>query len=196
MDAVTASSGSRGATGDRLPRSTVTRPATPPDQALGDAPIQPGGDLPAAPTGPPVHRASVLHSRANRITAVVAAGALASACVYTAMVDPNTSGAYPQCPLRLLTGVDCAMCGGMRATHAMLGGDVMRAASQNLLLVVLAPFALWATAQWFGAQWGVRVPPLPTRRWMAPALLVVAVVFSVVRNLGFGPGPWLHSDSF
>jgi len=158
------------------------------DSATANAPAPP--PPPAPPSG------SVLPTRASRITAVVAAGALGSACLYTAMVDPNTSGAYPQCPLRLITGVDCAMCGGMRATHALLGGDIMRAASQNLMVVLLAPLALWATAQWFAAQWGVRVPSIPTRKWMAPALLVAAVVFSVVRNLGFGPGPWLHSDSF
>jgi len=154
------------------------------------------GNPPAPVPAPPPPVGSMLPSRASRITAVVAAGALTSACVYTAMVDPNTSGAYPQCPLRLITGVDCAMCGGMRAVHAMLGGDIMRAASQNLLVVVLAPFAAWATIQWFATQWGVRVPSLPTRPWMAPVLLVVALVFSVVRNLAFGPGPWLHSDSF
>lgn len=152
--------------------------------------------LPTATPAPPLPAGSVLPSRASKITALVAAGALGSACLYLAMVDPNSSGAYPQCPLRLITGVDCALCGGMRATHALLGGDIMRAASQNLLVVLLAPFALWATAQWFGAQWGVRLPSLPTRKWMAPALLVAAVVFSVVRNLGFGPGPWLHSDTF
>lgn len=176
MEAVTASSGYRAAAGDEPPMPIESRPSALPD--------------------PPARVGSVLPSRASRITAVMAAGALVSACVYTAMVDPNTSGAYPQCPLRLLTGVDCAMCGGMRATHAMLGGDLVRAANQNILLVVLAPFALWATAQWFGTQLGVRVPSLPTRRWMGPALLAIAVVFSVVRNLGFGPGPWLHSDSF
>lgn len=118
------------------------------------------------------------------------------ACVYTAFVDPNESSAYPQCPLRLVTGVDCAMCGGFRATHALLGGDVVRAARQNLLVVLLAPFALWAVAQWFAAQWGRRLPGPPVRRWMAPALLVAAIVFTVVRNLDWGPGPWLHSDTY
>jgi hypothetical protein len=130
------------------------------------------------------------------VTALVVAGSLGAVCIYTAVADPNTSSAFPQCPLRLITGVDCALCGGLRATHALLGGDIVRAASQNLLVVLLAPLALWASAQWFAAQWGYRMPSLPTRSWMAPALLVVAIVFSVVRNLGFGPGPWLHSDTW
>lgn len=190
MEAVTAPTGHTSATGGPAAPGQAPSPVEP--EASG-----PGGDaLPTATPAPPLPAGSVLPSRASKITALVAAGALGSACLYLAMVDPNSSGAYPQCPLRLITGVDCALCGGMRATHALLGGDIMRAASQNLLVVLLAPFALWATAQWFGAQWGVRLPSLPTRKWMAPALLVAAVVFSVVRNLGFGPGPWLHSDTF
>jgi hypothetical protein len=112
------------------------------------------------------------------------------------MVDPNESSAYPQCPLRLVTGIDCALCGGLRATHALLGGDVVRAARQNLLVVLLAPLAAWTMVQWFAAQWGWRLPGVPTRRWMTPALLIAAVVFTVVRNLDWGPGPWLHSDTF
>ena len=130
------------------------------------------------------------------MTAVLTVGALGAACTYTAFMDPNESSAFPQCPLRLVTGVDCAMCGGLRATHALLGGDVVRAARQNLLVVLLAPLALWALVQWVAAQWGWRVPGPPVRQWMAPALLVVALVFSVVRNLNWGPGPWLHSDTF
>jgi hypothetical protein len=188
MDAVTTPTGHRASPdatgGDQRPAPPVTGA----DAARVDS--LHGTPAPPPPSGP------VLPSRASKVTAVVAAAALGGACLYTAMVDPNSSGAYPQCPLRLVTGVDCALCGGMRATHAMLGGDIMRAANQNLMVVVLAPFALWATAQWFGAQWGVRLPSLPTRKWMAPALLVAAIVFSVVRNLGVGPGPWLHSDTF
>jgi hypothetical protein len=112
------------------------------------------------------------------------------------MVNPNESSAYPQCPLRLVTGVDCAMCGGLRATHALLGGNIIQAVRQNLLVVLLAPLALYTVAQWVAAQWGVRLPGLPVRRWMVWGLLAAAVVYTVVRNLGVGPGPWLHSDTY
>lgn len=134
-------------------------------------------------------------SRSTKVTAVVAAGALGAACAYTAFVDPNSSGAYPQCPLRLVTGVDCILCGGLRATNALLNGSIGRAADHNLLVVLLAPLLAYATVQWFAAQFGWRLPSPPTRRWMLPAFLVVAVAFMVVRNLGVGPGPWLHSTT-
>jgi hypothetical protein len=138
----------------------------------------------------------IMATRSSRVTSLVTAGALGAACTYLAFVDPNESSAYPQCPLRLVTGVDCALCGGLRATSALLGGDVARAARQNLLVVLLAPLAAWAMLQWFASQWGWCIPGPPVRRWMAPALLAVALVFTVVRNLDWGPGPWLHSDTF
>lgn len=147
----------------------------------------PEADAPEALPAPPI--------RAGKAGTLAAAGALGAACVYTALVNPNTSGAYPQCPLRLVTGVDCALCGGLRATHALLGGDLIEAAGRNLLLVLLAPLAVYAGAQWMLAPWGVRLPRLPVRPWMGIALLAVAAVYSVVRNLSWGPGPWLHSDT-
>lgn len=91
--------------------------------------------------------------------------------------------------------MDCAICGGLRATHALLGGDFAAAASHNIMLVALAPLAVYATGQWLLAPWGVRLPRVPVKPWMGIALLVVAVVFSVVRNFSWGPGPWLHSDA-
>ena len=168
-------------------RPSVDTPAPLPPPPADDHSATVAGDLDA---GVPVA------SRSTRLTAIATVGALGAACAYTAMVDPNESSAYPQCPLRLVTGIDCALCGGLRATHALLGGDVVRAARQNLLVVLLAPLAAWTMVQWFAAQWGWRLPGVPTRRWMAPALLIAAVVFTVVRNLDWGPGPWLHSDTF
>lgn len=108
-------------------------------------------------------------------------------------MDPSEGGVYPLCPLRALTGTDCALCGGLRATHALLNLDVERAAGHNLLVVVAAPLVAYAMVQWFLVPWGVRLPKLPTRPWMVPALVVLLVVFSVVRNLPWGPGPWLYS---
>jgi hypothetical protein len=40
------------------------------------------------------------------MTAVLTVGALGAACTYTAFMDPNESSAFPQCPLRLVTGVE------------------------------------------------------------------------------------------
>jgi hypothetical protein len=146
----------------------------------------------SAATGP---LATSLAGAPSKRNALLAAGALGAACIYTAVVDPSSSSAYPQCPLRLLTGLDCAFCGGLRATHALLGRDLGAAIDHNLLLVLLAPFAIYAGVQWFASAWGVRLKPLPVKPWVAWALLGVALAYSVVRNLPWGPGPWLGSET-
>ena len=42
---------------------------------------------------------------------------------------------YPPCPSKLLLGVDCPGCGGLRGTHDLLHGDVAGALDHNLLLI-------------------------------------------------------------
>lgn len=118
----------------------------------------------------------------------------AAGCAYVAVVDPNTSSLYPQCPFRALTGYDCPGCGLTRALHSALRGDFVQAASHNLLLVVVAIVAL----VWFA--WNA----VRTRRGRAPirfslpppatiALGVVVAAFWVVRNLPMQPFHWLGS---
>ncbi len=63
------------------------------------------------------------------------------ACAYIATVDPNHSSAYPQCPTKLLTGLDCPLCGATRAVHSLLQGDLVGAMDHNLLFVLLLPVA-------------------------------------------------------
>jgi Protein of unknown function (DUF2752) len=57
------------------------------------------------------------------------------------VVDPNEPGHYPPCPFLSLTGWYCPLCGGLRAGHALLHGQIATAASSDLL-VVLAPVLL------------------------------------------------------
>lgn len=51
------------------------------------------------------------------VAAVLAAAAFV--CVIF-VFDPLTSGIYPRCPSKLLTGFDCPGCGSTRALHALL----------------------------------------------------------------------------
>ena len=114
---------------------------------------------------------------------------------YLALVDPNTSSAYPPCPLKVLTGVDCAGCGGLRCTHALLTGDLERAADHNILVVAALPIVAYLVVRWALAKRGRQLPAprfSPALTWSLVALLLV---FSVVRNLPWGPLPYLFSDA-
>lgn len=148
------------------------------------------------------------------VAALVAAGT-----TYTALVDPNTSHAFPLCPLKYFTGLDCPACGCLRAIHALTQGRVIEAANHNLLFVLALPSLVFAWLAWFAASLRSANPPptvqrpagthdLPAARsnlWplgqlSARALrvtwtvvIVLVAVFTVTRNLRFPLGRWLNS---
>lgn len=111
----------------------------------------------------------------------VVAGVVVAATVVLAVRDPHDGG-YGLCPLRALTGLACAGCGGLRATHDLATGDLAGAWAMNPLLVVAAPVAvvLWLV-------WVVRAragrPPLNPPTWLWVALLGLVLAFSVLRNV-------------
>ena len=117
----------------------------------------------------------------------------AGAVAYTALLDPNRSAAFPFCPLRLLTGLDCPFCGSLRATHALAHGHLAAAIDHNALFVVAAPLVLLGWFTWLAsaAGWPVRRWRVPQRAWWAFA--AIAVIFMVARNLPWAPVHWLDS---
>ncbi len=105
--------------------------------------------------------------------------------------DPHQSGSWGFCPWLVLTGTSCPGCGGLRAVNDLTRGDVVAAASSNLLLVASVPLVgvLWLRS--VAQSWrGVR-RPLPTRlvALASAAALVVVAVFWVLRNTP--TGAWL-----
>lgn len=117
------------------------------------------------------------------------AGAVASAVV--AVRDPHVPGAFGTCPFLVATGLPCAGCGGLRATHDLLHGDVGAALAQNALAVGLV---LLAAVAW--TRWAVRAAGRGPARVSGPGAAttstgvsstlllvvgVVVVVFTLVR---------------
>ena len=125
--------------------------------------------------------------------AVVAVGAgLGCAAVWVG--DPSTpGGVLPVCPTRALLGIDCPLCGGLRAVWWLLHGDLAPALHANALAVVGLVLGSTALALWgVRSARGVPVPPwLHPVRWHRPVLAVLAVWF-VVRVLPFAPFSVLH----
>ena len=142
--------------------------------------------------------ATDLRARTGRMPAWLPPAALAGgalvACAYISAVDPNQSSAYPQCPLKMMTGLDCPMCGATRAVHSLLRGDVVGAMDHNLLFVLLIPVVLYAFVAWTATRMGHPLPPVPitSRRVLVP-LAVVMIAFTVVRNIPGTPLHWLNS---
>ena len=97
--------------------------------------------------------------------------------------DPNTTH-VPLCPLKAVTGLDCPLCGSLRAVHSLTRADLAGALSHNVLFTVSVPALVLGWAIWLAQSLGRPVlPRLQVPSWTLPALLVIGLVFAVVRNL-------------
>lgn len=98
--------------------------------------------------------------------------------------EPGTSGLVPTCVLRERLGWDCPGCGGTRALHALLHGDLVTAVDHNLVVALLVPLIVVACIGWALRARRIGSPDLP--RAVVPAVLavgVVAVLFGLARNV-------------
>ena len=93
----------------------------------------------------------------------------------------------PLCPFHAITGAWCPLCGGLRAVDSLAHLNVTAALHDNLLFVAVLPIvAIWWT-NWALRTRAARRPVRLSGRYVV-ALVVLAVVFTVVRNLPFATG--------
>jgi hypothetical protein len=131
-------------------------------------------------------------SRRIKLAALAGVSALTG---YVFLVDPDGGGgAYPVCPSKLLLGMDCPFCGGLRGTNALLHGRVGEALDHNLLLPgilgTLAVMAVVAVLSLVGRPVQLTVP-----RWAKVAAVALLVGFTVTRNLPFDSLEYLASEA-
>lgn len=125
--------------------------------------------------------AAPARSTRDRRTPALLLGGAAAATALVAIRDPHAGG-YGLCPVLALTGWYCPTCGGLRAVHDLVTGDLAGAWAMNPLVTIGVPLAAAALALWTLRAWRGR----PARR-LPPTLLLAlaagAVLFGVLRNL-------------
>ena len=126
-------------------------------------------------------------SRKNRLWAGICA-VTGAAILMLDFFDPATSGLFPPCPLRYLTGWYCPGCGSLRALHQLLHGNLAAAWALNPLTVILLPFLAYGIASY--AVFEIRGRHLP--RLFLPAVSIrvlgaVIILFGIARNIPFYP---------
>lgn len=116
-------------------------------------------------------------SRGRLYGALGTGAVLAGAVTYVGLADPHRPGfLFPGCPFKMLTGLNCPACGGLRMTHDLLHGDLSAAVVDNVFLLVSLPLlAAWLVVRW---KRGQRLMPMPA----AVAIFVAAIAWTVVRN--------------
>jgi hypothetical protein len=132
--------------------------------------------------------ARVAASRAARdvpwAAPVLATLAALAGCAYLATHDPNDPHSLmPQCPTKLLTGLDCPACGGLRMVRALLTGHWSTAVHDNVMLLALTPFVGYVWVRWLVAGLRGKTYTFTLSRRAGWAVLAVALVWMVVRNL-------------
>ena len=119
-----------------------------------------------------------LASRAG-VTATLAAGT-----AWVGLGDPNQSGFFPKCIYLQTTGHWCPGCGGLRAVHDLLHGDVSGALGMNVVVtLVVVPLGLVGLAWWWLRGLGVNLPRLHISTGMSWALPALLFAFWIARNI-------------
>jgi len=113
-------------------------------------------------------------NRRTKLTTGILAGAALIAGAVLYFVDPATTSAYPGCPLHSLTGLDCPTCGGLRATHLLLHGQIRAAFTLNPLLFFALPIIVLFCLR----------PALARPRWIPWAALGILIAYFIWRNWG------------
>lgn len=139
---------------------------------------------PAAPLNavPPIIRP---RGERWRLIAVLSLGsALLAGAAVLFWFNPANGGFYPRCALHALTGLHCPGCGGMRATHQLLHGNIAEAFRLNPLWVIVAPFVTWLMLREAARAFADRaLPPKRVAIWWIWVLAVAMMIFGVLRNL-------------
>jgi Protein of unknown function (DUF2752) len=130
--------------------------------------------------------ASTSSAPAGRILALpIAVGCCATAAaLYVAALDPSSSGTFPACAFRSVTGWWCPGCGLTRATHDLLHGDLAEAFANNALVVPVLAMLILTWGAWLGHSLGRRpawIPRAAPAAWAG--LAIVALAFAILRNL-------------
>ncbi len=102
--------------------------------------------------------------------------------IYYAL-DPSTTGIFPRCGFLSLTGYKCPGCGGQRAVHALLRGDVVAAFKFNPILMIAIP---WIVFCLFVESRRTRNPRLYARfnpDLLLLVLLALIFVWWLLRNI-------------
>ena len=95
-----------------------------------------------------------------------------------------------QCGFHSLTGLQCPGCGGQRAIHYLLHGELLKALRYNVLFVVGLPFLLymyWLVVETHGLKKTRCLNSFFYSSFFAKMALVVIGSFFILRNIPIEP---------
>jgi len=122
-------------------------------------------------------------TRGRKRSFIAAAAIVAVAMIAVYMcVDPS-SGYYPRCAFKALTGLSCPGCGSQRALHALLNGDLRGALAFNALFVAEIPLLVMIGLPGLYRTRFSRLRRVVTGQTFILSVLAVIVIWTVARNI-------------
>lgn len=142
----------------------------------------------SSPNCPPVIVAPA--KKPGRWSWLLGAGLIGGLLVYY-FFNPGEYALFPGCQFFRVTGNLCPGCGGQRALHFLLHGELGLAFHHNALFVLTLPVGLWFATRLF-QLWltGRPLPGIFNHRFAPWIFFSLLICFGLLRNLpGFG---WLR----
>lgn len=119
----------------------------------------------------------------SRRPVIIVAGIVAVCLFLLYLFADPSSGLYPRCAFKMLTGLSCPGCGSQRAIHALLGGDFRSAFGYNALLIIEIPLiGLLLLSRFLGSR-APRLQRFLSARFFILALLSTIIIWTIVRNI-------------
>jgi len=101
------------------------------------------------------------------------------------LFDPTKSPFFLKCPLKMITGYDCAGCGIQRSFHSLLHFRLLEAFKFNPLFVISIPFLILALLLYLfnkNDKLSVKLDNYVFNKKIIVFVLIIIFVFSLLRN--------------
>ena len=91
----------------------------------------------------------------------------------------------PKCPFKMITGLQCPGCGGLRATYALLHGHVKEALHYNYFLVYAGPYAfLFVVQRWMlSGRAKTWLGNVIENKYLVWFYIITFLIWMIVRNI-------------
>ncbi|SOD71901.1 uncharacterized protein DUF2752 [Jatrophihabitans sp. GAS493] len=125
--------------------------------------------------------------RRTRRSYLAMGGCLLLATGYLTVANPHDRHALMvPCPTKLVTGLDCPLCGGLRLAHDTMHLQFNSMLHDNLFLIMLAPLLVFYGAKSVRANCRGEPPvAIPKPVWMT--VVALSFVWMLIRNLPAWP---------
>src|SRR5215472_11298133 len=121
----------------------------------------------------------------NKLLVLICGVMVASLAAILFWFDPNQYAFYPHCIFHQVTGYLCPGCGGLRAMHQLLHGNLASAWHFNSLLVASLPLlSLWLAVILWRRHFQGRALGHFRLAWLWSGLAAI-LLFGIFRNLNF-----------